>query len=259
VVKVIEVAGFPEAGKSSMLNQLSSAVKEISPGVRVVVCPEFSTQECVYREAICLGQEVPEMEGTLLDLAKLELFCKKITLLKRGARQEGSSSPALLIVERGPNDALFWQISRRIRGQEKENLIASVRDDLGWGVSVADWDKYWFSSELDRTRDLAWSLGLSLFVDALIFYHVSYETALERRGREGHVVNSEVWPTLEQSSQQLLPWFRYCYGGRFLLVDGGQDLIENNNRVLHFILDQLEKGTVVNRRIMDFLLHMIQG
>lgn len=215
--ELIEIIGLPGAGKSAAVSRLKEYLSQ--QNIETKIFPELQYTDRLSGEThsvIDIPKTIPHRVYELVKLiGAIESFGASLQVHLEEARNRKPGNPILLINERGANDALV-------------SLIRSGMMKLG-NMSDNEFKKR-------STEVYYWSLAHAEWVDAVILFGVSFQTAVRRReemGKQsrGDWVNETSWPHLEKVYSwwlaSIYPLLRRRHGTGLLVVDGEKPQDEN--------------------------------
>jgi hypothetical protein len=259
---MIEVMGLSKSGKSEFFAYLEN---NPIPHARQILIrePELKIYETkgngAQEREVKLGErDGMETENILYSLKKalhiLEGSIQAFDLLIEDYRKELVGDPIVVVLERGPHDAIAhcaW--IGRYAMHKKRLPPGAYKDDSGI-QRIPDHQRY-----VRHDFDLNWlisfvdALALGESIDAVILYGTSLETAIEYRIKQGlaphgHMTNPFIHPQLDAAFSEWLGsiapvYLKLEHSMGLKVVDAEKSLDENNREVhgyINTIVGQLE-------------------
>jgi hypothetical protein len=239
---VIEIIGLSEAGKSSLVSELSCLLISLSSELRVLIFHEFElVSEKLRKEIRGTGQQGLHFENWFWELAKRGTLDKAMEQLfgmrLEEVRQKRWGGPCLALVERGPHDILANRMWAEIMMSGLRELPRSQGEGGERARGWMNWRRYRYPQVDERLWMFLTTLELVGVVDAVVLCGggVSLETAMDRREkaglpREGRLTNPRTRPIIEKGYGwwlgSVFPLIREYYGTGLLVTDGEQDFEE---------------------------------
>ena len=249
-VKIIEIIGLPEAGKTTGFRFLQD---HFDTSLRSVFIPELQPRSSLSGQRYPKGalrvadryglehENVVSLTAKLISTAEAARVAMEFGL--SDAREGMIGKNGAVIIERGVMDTFpfhYWSMGS-LRG--KDTLPYSFEDVVGGQIKF-DSERYSLPETANKTvENFAYALGMAQLVDAVVLYGTPQDISSQRRvdqglEPEGRLNNSRNWPMLERGCAwwlgSIYPYYRQNFGTGLLVLDGTNDLEENNQKLLNF-------------------------
>lgn len=246
-ITIIESVGLPAAGKTSALNYLEQSFSSDLCCIRAVIQPEFNTQldwKTIRDEPFADLQA----KSYLYELAKMhnvqEGYKRVSELIQQDTIKQQQGDPILYFHERGYNDILATQKAMFHLFPDKPELPRDSSENYKFFGVQPDYSKY-FYPDTNEVLDLLGKASVGAHIpDAVLLFGVTFESAVERRG-VGRLNNETVRPGLDVGYswwlEYMYPWLHDEFGTNLLVVNGEESVEGNNEKVVDFVAEILDK------------------